>query len=152
MMTRTSIRVFVVAGMALVAILLLGAQPGAAAPALATPGTTVDAATASSAYREIWWTDLIPKEWNAGAYMPTRRLGIASDLDPDAQAAFARMRLAWDNAPTVSGMEGAQVKLPGYLVPLEEVRGEMTEFLLVPYFGACIHTPRHPQIRSSSFA
>lgn len=30
------------------------------------------------------------------------------------------------------------------MVPLEEVRGNITEFLLVPYFGACIHSPPPP--------
>lgn len=54
------------------------------------------------------------------------------------------MRALWDNAPTVSAMDGASVKLPGYVVPLEEVDGALTEFLLVPYFGACIHTPPPP--------
>jgi hypothetical protein len=36
------------------------------------------------------------------------------------------------------------VRLPGYVVPLEEVKGELKEFLLVPYFGACIHSPPPP--------
>ena len=142
-MTRSSTRVFVVSWMALVA-LLLGAQPGVVAAAPSTTDTTGEAAAATSSYREIKWTDLIPKDWSATAYMPPRRLGIASDLDPAAQTAFAQMRLALDNAPTVASMEGEQVKLPGYLVPIEEARGEMTEFLLVPYFGACIHTPPPP--------
>ena len=35
-------------------------------------------------------------------------------------------------------------RIPGYLVPLEESRGELSEFLLVPYFGACIHSPPPP--------
>jgi hypothetical protein len=34
--------------------------------------------------------------------------------------------------------------LPGYVVPLEESAQGMKEFLLVPYFGACIHTPPPP--------
>ena len=34
--------------------------------------------------------------------------------------------------------------LPGYVVPPETVRGALKEFLLVPYFGACIHTPPPP--------
>ena len=36
------------------------------------------------------------------------------------------------------------MRLPGYVVPLEEVKGELKEFLLVPYFGACIHSPPPP--------
>ncbi len=35
----------------------------------------------------------------------------------------------------------ATVRLPGYLLPLEMNGRKTTEFLLVPYVGACIHTP-----------
>ena len=55
-----------------------------------------------------------------------------------------QMRELWDNAPTNPKMDGARVRLPGYVVPLEEVKGELKEFLLVPYFGACIHSPPPP--------
>jgi hypothetical protein len=55
-----------------------------------------------------------------------------------------RLREVWDNAPTNPKMDGVRVRLPGYVVPLEEVKGELKEFLLVPYFGACIHSPPPP--------
>jgi hypothetical protein len=42
-------------------------------------------------------------------------------------------------------LEGATVRLPGFIVPLEAVkRGDVSEFLLVPYFGSCIHVPPPP--------
>ena len=45
----------------------------------------------------------------------------------------------------VKELDGVQVKLPGYIVPLEVGEdGRVTEFLLVPYFGACIHVPPPP--------
>lgn len=91
---------------------------------------------------EIKWDDLIPTGWRPPR-MP-RMLGIFGDSTPEAEDALASMRAAWDSAPTVDDMNGRLVKLPGYLVPLEEVRGELKEFLLVPYFGACIHTPPPP--------
>jgi hypothetical protein len=122
--------------------LYLALSSAKAAGASLDPGTS--AAVAADPYKEITWADLIPKDWNPAKFAPGRRLGIMSDLDPDAQIAFAQMRLAFDNAPTVAGMDGTQVKLPGYVVPLDEVRGELKEFLLVPYFGACIHTPPPP--------
>jgi hypothetical protein len=46
--------------------------------------------------------------------------------------------------PTEPELNNTRIKLPGYLVPLEEVAAGHTEFLLVPYFGACIHTPPPP--------
>ncbi len=42
-------------------------------------------------------------------------------------------------------LEGAIVRLPGFIVPLEAVKGsDLSEFLLVPYFGSCIHVPPPP--------
>jgi len=37
-----------------------------------------------------------------------------------------------------------QVRLPGYVLPLEMDGQKITEFLLVPYVGACIHEPVPP--------
>jgi hypothetical protein len=34
--------------------------------------------------------------------------------------------------------------MPGYLLPLEFSGKEVSEFLLVPWVGACIHTPPPP--------
>ncbi len=36
------------------------------------------------------------------------------------------------------------VRVPGFIVPLEDSATEATEFLLVPYQGACIHVPPPP--------
>lgn len=40
---------------------------------------------------------------------------------------------------------GQTVRMPGYILPLDyQPGGDITEFLLVPYFGACVHTPPPP--------
>ncbi|MGF1457051.1 MAG: DUF3299 domain-containing protein, partial [Alphaproteobacteria bacterium] len=45
----------------------------------------------------------------------------------------------------VKDLDGKTIRIPGYVVPLTAVEGnEYKEFLLVPYFGACIHTPPPP--------
>jgi hypothetical protein len=38
-------------------------------------------------------------------------------------------------------LDGKPVRIPGYLLPLEFDGDKVSEFLLVPYVGACIHTP-----------
>ena len=43
-----------------------------------------------------------------------------------------------------SGLDGRLVRLPGYALPLEFNGVGVKEFLLVPYFGACIHVPPPP--------
>jgi hypothetical protein len=41
-------------------------------------------------------------------------------------------------------LDGQVVRMPGYLLPLEFSGKLVTEFLLVPWVGACIHTPPPP--------
>lgn len=48
-------------------------------------------------------------------------------------------------APTeIQQLEGQQVKIPGFMVPLEDDQRKVTEFLLVPTPQACIHVPPPP--------
>ena len=41
-------------------------------------------------------------------------------------------------------LDGKRVTIPGFMVPLEDDLDKVTEFLLVPYAGACIHVPPPP--------
>ena len=41
-------------------------------------------------------------------------------------------------------LDGKTVNIPGFMVPLEDDLSQVTEFLLVPYAGACIHVPPPP--------
>jgi uncharacterized protein len=116
----------------------------------ATPATPATAATASTAkagavsYREINWDELVPKDWDPMKDFKGINLGMLSDADPKANEMLKKMRESWDNAPGNNAIDGQAVRLPGYLVPLEDSAAGMSEFLLVPYFGACIHTPPPP--------
>jgi len=98
----------------------------------------------SAAARETPWESLMPQGWDP---MKEFRAGDAA-LVPEGSVKernlMRQMREIWDNAPTNPKMDGAQVRLPGYVVPLEELKGELKEFLLVPYFGACVHSPPPP--------
>ncbi len=41
-------------------------------------------------------------------------------------------------------LDNQEVRIPGFVVPLEGDAKKITAFLLVPYFGACIHVPPPP--------
>ncbi|MEO1028097.1 MAG: DUF3299 domain-containing protein [Pseudomonadota bacterium] len=46
---------------------------------------------------------------------------------------------------TVKELDGMKVRIPGYVVPLDfRAEGGHKEFILVPYFGACLHSPPPP--------
>ena len=44
----------------------------------------------------------------------------------------------------LAALDGKLVKVPGFTVPLEDWASSASEVLLVPYVGACIHTPPPP--------
>ncbi|MBQ0960257.1 DUF3299 domain-containing protein [Ideonella sp. 4Y11] len=98
-----------------------------------------------SAPRTLAWSELVPKDWDPFKGQRNRdpakvREGSANEL-----AMMREMRTVWDNAPTRADLEGARIRLPGYVVPLDnQPGGKIGEFLLVPYFGACIHSPPPP--------
>ncbi|MEI7465905.1 MAG: DUF3299 domain-containing protein [Burkholderiales bacterium] len=100
--------------------------------------------TANGVFREIKWDELVPKDWEPMKEFKNINFSLMKDSDPRANEMLKRMRETWDNAPTNNDMDGVSVRIPGYLVPLEETAGGLKEFLLVPYFGACIHTPPPP--------
>jgi hypothetical protein len=103
-----------------------------------------EAAKETVRYREIKWEELISPNWNPEAIIKSLNLDMMLDSDPRAIAALDRLRQEWDNAPGNPTLNGAEVKLAGFVVPLERDGDALREFLLVPYFGACIHVPPPP--------
>jgi len=102
------------------------------------------APTDTGRYREVKWDELISPSWNPEAIIKSLNLGMMMDGDPRANAALDRLRQEWDNAPGNPTLNGAEVRIAGFVVPLEREGNALREFLLVPYFGACIHVPPPP--------
>ena len=81
--------------------------------------------------KELEWEDLAPKGYTAPP----------PDISHMGQALAGPQMI---NAPVVKELDGQFIKIPGFVVPLEGDDETVTEFLLVPYFGACIHVPPPP--------
>ena len=95
--------------------------------------------------QELEWDALIPADYRPDKIM--NQYGDISEMDdndPRAQKILDQLQALWDQAPIVTELDGQQVKLPGFVVPLEGDGIELTEFFLVPYYGACIHVPPPP--------
>jgi uncharacterized protein len=101
-------------------------------------------AAAPATVKTISWESLLPPNWDPMKEFRTLDLQGLSDGDPRANELMAKMRKSWDNAPVNAALVGQQVRIPGFVVPLEEGPEGLKEFLLVPYFGACIHSPPPP--------
>ena len=100
--------------------------------------------SAADAFKEVTWEALVPKNWDPMKAFKDMDLNAMSDADPRAMDMLHKLREEWDNAPVDRSMNGARIRIPGFIGPLDTQRGQIKEFLLVPYFGGCIHSPPPP--------
>ena len=95
-------------------------------------------------FRTITWEALVPPDWDPFKEFKGMDLATLQDGDPKATQMLKRMREVWDTAPVNKALVGQAVRIPGFVVPLEDTKEGVKEFLLVPYFGACVHSPPPP--------
>jgi hypothetical protein len=102
----------------LLPVLALCLSPCAGLPASPTGAPAVQA----SAIQQLDWESLLPDEEREN-YNP----------------------LQTGSSEVNRTLDGKHVRIPGFVVPLERSPdGLISEFFLVPYFGACIHVPPPP--------
>ena len=93
---------------------------------------TAFAATA----REITWDDLLPPG------LPYSEIIGEGEMDEENDI--------WNPIYDVNAtklnedLDGAYIKMPGFIIPFDVSAKGVTDFMLVPYVGACIHTPPPP--------
>lgn len=125
-----------------------GTSATAPKPALAgvatNAGSTKPGTVPTGQPRTITWEVLVPQGWEPFKEFKDLNFQSLDDGDPKAMAMLKKMREVWDNAPVNNAIVGQSVRIPGFVVPLEDTKDGMKEFLLVPYFGACIHSPPPP--------
>ena len=98
-------------------------------------------------YQKITWDDLLNEEWYQQMKKEMAsygRMAFLKDGSEEAEKLMASMRKKLDEAPIAPKYVNQKIRMPGFVVPLDAVRNGQREFLLVPYFGACIHTPPPP--------
>lgn len=93
---------------------------------------------------ELKWEALVPKGWDPSKEFKDLDFSKLQDSDPRAMAALDRLKKLWDDAPAEPALNGRRIRIAGFALPLERQGDKVTEFLIVPYFGACIHTPPPP--------
>lgn len=99
----------------------------------------------AAAPKDLTWSEMIPPDAapEVPNMTPLHDLSKMGDALSAESAPAAKQDMP--NAPVVKSLDGQNIRLPGYIVPLEvSEEGRTTEFLLVPYYGACIHVPPPP--------
>ena len=109
-------------------------------------------AIAQSAARDLFWIRLAaqrgrdPSEVEAMVRdAQTSIEGAGADFAEVAANVDAVLK-QWnaDRKALVTSLDGRIVQMPGYVLPLDYSGTAVTDFLLVPYVGACIHAPPPP--------
>ncbi len=108
-----------------------------------------DASEALPELTEISWQDLVPADFeqpeNPFETMSQDEIDKLMDGSPESNAIIAALEKEFYYAPTNANLDGIRVKLPAYITPLDfDGQMKLEEFLLVPYLGACMHTPPPP--------
>jgi hypothetical protein len=113
-------------------------------PGANTDITAVAGKGDAAGVKVLSWDNLLPDDFRPDKLMEEYDVQNLSDDDPRAQELMKKLQAMWKEAPVVTALNGQTVKLPGFVVPLEGDGQVVNEFLLVPYYGACIHVPPPP--------
>ncbi|MEM9229640.1 MAG: DUF3299 domain-containing protein [Pseudomonadota bacterium] len=101
------------------------------AAAATAPTTALSAAAV-----EITWDDLIPPNIPYSLIIGEGEMDVINDTwNPIYDENATKLNETLNNA---------YIKMPGFIIPLEIGAKGVTDFILVPYVGACIHTPPPP--------
>jgi len=105
-----------------------------------------DAELAARGVKRIGWEDLMPEgeeERLAQMYQAQMSMLYSGAGVAEGSAGDTAVQIGTFN--TVKELNGKKIRIPGYTVPFEYgADAQIKEFLLVPYFGACIHAPPPP--------
>lgn len=99
----------------------------------------------SRGVRELGWEELMPEgeEERLAALYQAQMAMLYSSPIAEGSAGDTAIQIGTFN--TVPELNETKVRLPGYTVPFEfGANAKITEFLLVPYYGACLHAPPPP--------
>ena len=102
----------------------------------ALPALGVATPLVARSARQIGWADLIPPGVPPAEIVSEGTVDAIKDI----------WRPVFDENATRfnTALSGVNVRMPGYMLPLATSGSGVTEFILVPYAGACIHVPPPP--------
>lgn len=89
----------------------------------------------------LTWTELIPEEERA-RYELYMEASYASAALINHDNSKVPSQIKFGSSRT--DLNGKTIKINGFIIPLEGGEHSLTEFMLVPFVGACIHVPPPP--------
>jgi hypothetical protein len=152
------LRMMILSSLAILMALLMGCNNSNASKSEIEHSVIHDAVIHDVAptYKTAEWTDLMPKSDLDALLNPPEYLDNIEDgsfEDVISNQVFNALTSANDDSyqqalistNIIKEMVDQPIRIPGFIVPLEfDDKQNITQFFLVPYFGACIHMPPPP--------
>lgn len=91
-------------------------------------------------YQSLEWSELKPP-LSAAAKRTAADLSNRIDKMSDSEIRNARKIIEEDGDTIVASVDNTDVSIEGFLVPIDFDLERTSDFVLVPYYGACIHVP-----------
>jgi len=120
------------------------------------PQAEIKEALPASAFMQAEWTDLIPEDdldalLNPPSYLDEIADGSAEDTlsnnlkNEIENTTGDRYQQALTSTRVKAVINNAPIRIPAFIVPLEfDDDQKVTQFFMVPFFGACLHLPPPP--------
>ncbi len=103
---------------------------------LITAGVSAPTSVFARSPQEIMWDDLIPPGVAYSEIIGEGEMDVLNDVwNPVYDANATKLN---------ETLNGAYIRMPGFIIPFDVSAKGVTSFMLVPYVGACIHTPPPP--------
>ena len=97
-------------------------------------------------YDDVGWNDLLPEGYQPEQIMAKYQAEIQATAEgsPEERVLYKKVMAEFNNAGVNESLNGKQVRIPGFVAPLDTNGDMVGDFLLVPYYGSCIHSPPPP--------
>lgn len=122
------------------------AEPLAVGTAIKDVTETSTTEPAAEKGKTLTWEDLIPKDFEPELILDkyAEQINNVTEGSVEEKALLDEVIAEFNNIPSNEALNDVYVRIPGFVAPLDEKDGMVGEFLLVPYFGSCIHSPPPP--------
>lgn len=115
-----------------------------------------ESSSSKTLYQTLEWSSLMPKKDLQALLNPPNYItevedgSLADSISTQVQNSLLAAnddayQRALNSTEVIAAMDGKAIRIPGFIVPLSFAQKQVvTQFFLVPYFGACLHFPPPP--------
>ena len=102
--------------------------------------------SANSGVLSVEWDDLVPADFRPEKIMEKYQAEIQATAEgsKEERVLYDKVMAEYNSAGPNTHLNGKTVRIPGFVAPLDIDGENVVDFLLVPYYGSCIHSPPPP--------